>query len=98
MLHAHSSDITNCFIYTFFEIIEGLWEYVSRQHYHYNSVFFTSAMLRPKQVLFRLVKKQVPFSIDIEGKGKVFYGQEPPSGEFTSTECRVNYQILAVIY
>ena len=31
-------------------------------------------------------------------KGKVFYGQEPPSGESTITECGVNYQQLAVIY
>ena len=28
----------------------------------------------------------------------VFYGQEPPSGESTTTECGVNYQLLAVIY
>ena len=32
-----------------------------------------------------------------KGKGKVFYGQEPPSGESTITECGVNYQLLAVI-
>ena len=32
-----------------------------------------------------------------KGKGKVFYGQEPPSGESTTTECGVNYQLLAVI-
>ena len=25
-------------------------------------------------------------------------GQEPPSGESTTTECGVNYQLLAVIY
>ena len=31
-------------------------------------------------------------------KGKVFYGQEPPSGESTTAECGVNYQLLAVIY
>ena len=30
-------------------------------------------------------------------EGKVFYGQEPPSGESTTTECGVNYQLLAVI-
>ena len=29
---------------------------------------------------------------------KVFYGQEPPSGESNTTECGVNYQLLAVIY
>ena len=32
-----------------------------------------------------------------KGKGKVFYGQEPPSGESTTTEYGVNYQPLAVI-
>ena len=30
-------------------------------------------------------------------KGKVVYGQEPPSGESTTTECGFNYQLLAVI-
>ena len=30
-------------------------------------------------------------------KVKVFYGQEPPSGESTTAECGVNYQLLAVI-
>ena len=32
----------------------------------------------------------------IKVKSKVFYGQEPPSGEYT-TECGINYQLLAVI-
>ena len=30
-------------------------------------------------------------------KLKVFYGQKPPIGESTATECGVNYQLLAVI-
>ena len=34
----------------------------------------------------------------IKGKGKVFYGQEPPSGESTTTESGVNYQLLAVMH
>ena len=34
----------------------------------------------------------------IKGEGKVFYGHEHPSGESTSTECGVNYQLLAVMY
>ena len=34
----------------------------------------------------------------LNNKGNVFYGQEPPSGESTTTECGVNYQLLAVIY
>ena len=29
---------------------------------------------------------------------EVFYGQEPPSGESTTTECWFNYKLLAVIY
>ena len=29
--------------------------------------------------------------------GKVVHGQEPPSGESTTTECGFNYQLLAVI-
>ena len=28
---------------------------------------------------------------------KVFYSQEPPSGEPTTKECGVNYQLLALI-
>ena len=35
---------------------------------------------------------------EIEKEGKVFYGQEPPSGESTTTECGFNYELLAVIY
>ena len=31
-------------------------------------------------------------------KKKVFYGQEPPSGESTATECGFNYQLVEVIY
>ena len=31
-------------------------------------------------------------------KGKVFQGQEPRSGESTTTECGFNYQLLAVMY
>ena len=31
-------------------------------------------------------------------KGKVFYGQEPPSRESTTPECGVKYQLLAVMY
>ena len=30
-------------------------------------------------------------------KGKVVYGQEPPSGESTTTECGFNYHLLTVI-
>ena len=30
-------------------------------------------------------------------KGKVFYSQEPSSGESTTTECGFNYQLLAVM-
>ena len=34
----------------------------------------------------------------VSKNGKVFYGQEPPSGESTTTECGFNYQLLAAIY
>ena len=34
---------------------------------------------------------------NLKGKGKVFYDQEPPSGESTTTEWGVNYQLLAVM-
>ena len=30
-------------------------------------------------------------------KSKVVYGQEPPSGDSTITECGINYQLLAVM-
>ena len=33
-----------------------------------------------------------------KGKGEVFYGQDPPGGVSTTTECRVNYQLLVLIY
>ena len=38
----------------------------------------------------------IPKGGDSTNKGKVFYGQEPPSGESTTTESGVNYQLLAV--
>ena len=31
-------------------------------------------------------------------KGKVFYGQEPPSGESTTTGSGVDYQLLSVMH
>ena len=31
-------------------------------------------------------------------KGKVFYGQESPSGDSTTTESGVNYQLLSVMH
>ena len=37
-------------------------------------------------------------TLQTQSKGKVFYVQEPPSGESTTTECGFNYQLLAVIY
>ena len=35
--------------------------------------------------------------ISAKVKAKVFYGQKPPSGESTTTECWVNYQLLIVM-
>ena len=37
------------------------------------------------------------FGCFIKSKGKVVYGQEPPTRESTTTECGFNYQLLAVI-
>ena len=34
---------------------------------------------------------------NVVGKRKLFYGHEPSSGESTTTECAVNYQLLAVM-
>ena len=34
------------------------------------------------------------YQVRDKGKGKVFYGQEPPSAESTTTECGFNYQLL----
>ena len=42
-------------------------------------------------------EKVLVYYYTIKGKGKVVYGQEPPSGESTTTECLFNYQLLAVI-
>ena len=33
-----------------------------------------------------------------KSKGKVFYGQETPTGESTKTEYGFNYQLLAAMY
>ena len=40
----------------------------------------------------------VPFVPVRVKKGKVFYGQEPSSGESTTTESGVNYQLLSVMH
>ena len=49
-------------------------------------------------ILPNLSKITFYFFADYKVKGNVFYGQEPPSGEsYTTTECGVNYQLLAVI-
>ena len=45
----------------------------------------------------KTLNPQVDVILRNEKKGKVVYGQEPPSGESTTTECGFNYQLLAVI-
>ena len=37
-------------------------------------------------------------NLSITTNDKVFHGHQPPSGESTTTECGVNYQLLAVKY
>ena len=56
-------------------------------------------ILLTKHVLanFWLVKFSLIDGELVESKGKVFYGQEPPSRESTTTECGVNYHLLAAI-
>ena len=39
-----------------------------------------------------------PSVLITKGKGKVFYLQEPSSGESTTTECEVNFELLGVVY
>ena len=58
---------------------------------------FFESLLAFKMFSTNYFKIFSPF-IYVKGKGKVFYGQEPPRGESTSTECGINYQLLAVIY
>ena len=43
------------------------------------------------------VQQLMNYPGDSTKKSKALYGQEPTSGESTTTECGVNYQILAVI-
>ena len=40
---------------------------------------------------------KIHVDLNVQKKGKVFYGQEPPCEESTTTECGFNYQLLAVI-
>ena len=57
-------------------------------------VNFWQVTHRPKQASSLIAKKVSPSqqgwkkdSCQSEGKGKVYYGQKPPSGESTTTEC-----------
>ena len=54
---------------------------------------------RNKRILPKKPDRFICPSIDTydTDNNEVFYGQEPPSGESTTTECGVNYQLLAVI-
>ena len=44
--------------------------------------------------IFNTEFAKVALWFDSNKKGKVVYGQEPPSGESTNTECGFNYQLL----
>ena len=50
-----------------------------------HGLFYTN-ILKIKRFILKSARKHT--------KGKVFCGQEPPSGESTTTECGVNYQLL----
>ena len=64
---------------------------------HQNTIIIKKKLL----VFYKIWKKfneiQLTKKMDLnnrgKGKSKFFYGQEPPSGEFTTTECEVNYQL-----
>ena len=74
---------------------------------HFKNVF-TIILERREQVPFSMAMKMGTqtrvFSRTLaRGNSKkckdlVFYGQEPPGGESTTTECGFNYQLLAVMY
>ena len=57
-----------------------------------------SITLISQEVLINGKVREWPYWAVTKGIGKVFYGQDPPSGESTTTECGFNYQLLAVIY
>ena len=44
-----------------------------------------------------LILDFINFMSLFEGKKVIIYGQEPPSEEYTTSECGVNYQLLATI-
>ena len=56
--------------------------------------------MKNSHISYVVISKSTCRVAQIETLKNVFYmhGQEPPSGESTTTECWVNYQLLAVIY
>ena len=71
------------------------------RYFHCEFTRFSHFLFRKKktETLLIVMRLHQRFLIDIvKGKGKVFYCQELPSGESTTTECGVNDQQLAVIY
>ena len=62
-----------------------------------NFIYFDTCKVQWKHQFFSICKNKGGDAF-LNGKGKVFYDQEPPSGESTTTECGVNYQLLAVMY
>ena len=68
-----------------------------------NYIMFARWVLTVPSRLFELLPLHTEACVTLssrlaKGEGKVFYCQEPPSAESTTSECGVNYQLLAVIY
>ena len=57
----------------------------------------TMSVIKTKLMTMSVIKTKLMTMSVIKTKLKVVYGQEPPSGESTTTECGFNYQLLAVI-
>ena len=55
-----------------------------------------ATFLKLRQCQLRSIITDYCVRNSVKGKGKVFYGQEPPSGESTTTGCGFYYQLLAV--
>ena len=88
----------NCYIYALMNTCTALT--VHNQHTWWNApmIRLISHFLVSTSSTNILRTFATIFQYHIIFKGKVFYDQEPPSGESTTTECGFNYQLLAVIY
>ena len=82
-------------------------QFLTSQKYMYIYTFLVSWILvvhimlihRHELIRNEEVRMRVRIERELASRSdKVFYGQEPPSGESTTTECGVNYQLPAIMY